>query len=553
MMPILIQVRLTSLLKDTKFWLVILIVMSALFFLAVQIKPPDKTDGLPESSVDEVAKSIDLQEEIDQVSANGGGIVNVPKGVYEVDTKIILKSNVHLKGEGIGKTILKLNLEKSKGTPDDSSILVSESNAQNIKISALTFNGEKEKREKQINDGYSHTVVLQFVDGFDISEVEVVRSPSASIMLFNTKNGKVRDSRIIDGGSNGIIGLQSTENVQIMNNIINHTDHQNGIFISYQEGKSSHNITIEGNKVDDAGDFGIEVGHLVEDGHEQHENIVVRNNEVTGSRNSGIAFRTVSDGVIENNTIKGYGKTGGYGGDGIFVEGWKNKSVNVKVLNNRVEQTYNTGDANAIYVTGMDNTIIENNEIIASRGKGLFIQASKIGKQTGDFPDGIRQFNDITVQGNRIADGRKEGIHIQGYKAHGISISDNEISHNQSTGLFIANLNVMSSGLEVRKNQISENGLAGIEMYSQEDFLLEGNYLKNNGKKSEELKNRSAVVLSHVGNGNLNQNTYEDDQKLPTQKYYLQIAEATATVSQENMDFIGTNPRLRNSTAHYLE
>lgn len=553
MMPILVQVRLTSLLKDTKFWLVILIFMSALFFLAVQIKPPNKTDGLPKSSIDEVAKSIDLQEEIDQVSANGGGIVNVPKGVYEVDKKIILKSNVHLKGAGMGKTIVKLNLEKSKGTPDDSSILVSESNAQNIKISALTFNGEKEKREKQINDGYSHTVVLQFVDGFDISEVEVVHSPSASIMLFNTKNGKVRDSRIIDGGSNGIIGLQSTENVQITNNIINHTDHQNGIFISYQEGKSSHNITIEGNKVDDAGDFGIEVGHLVEDGHEQHVNIVVRNNEVIGSRNSGIAFRTVSDGVIENNTIKGYGKTGGYGGDGIFVEGWKNKSVNVKVSSNRVEQTYNTGDANAIYVTGMDNTIIENNEIIASRGKGLFIQASKIGKQTGDFPDGIRQFNDITVQGNRIADGRKEGIHIQGYKAHGISISDNEISHNQSTGLFIANLNVMSSGLEVRKNQISENGLAGIEMYSQEDFLLEENYLKNNGKKSKELKNRSAVVLSHVGNGNLNQNTYEDDQKLPTQKYYLQITEATAPVSQENMDFIGTNPRLRNSTAHYLE
>ena len=173
-------------------------------------------------------------------------------------------------------------------------------------------------------------------------------------MLFNSKNGTVKDSKIVDGGSNGIIGLQKTENVQIIQNEIDHTDHQNGIFISYQEGKSSRNVIIEDNVVKDAGDFGIEVGHLVEDGDEQHVNITVRNNEVIGSRNAGVAFRTVSDGVIENNIIRGYGKTGGYGGDGIFVEGWKNQSANVKVVNNVVEQTYKTGEANAIYVTGMN-------------------------------------------------------------------------------------------------------------------------------------------------------------------------------------------------------
>ncbi len=556
MVPIILQVRLTALLTNTKFWLLLLSVMVILSILAVKLKPDEELKGLPKINepAEEVRlETIYLQDEINQASINGGGTVTIPKGVYAVDEPIILKSNVHLKGAGMGESVIRLNLKKSKGMEDDSTILKTEPNAQNVQISDLTFDGEKDKRKKQINDSYSHTIVLQFVDGFNISRVEVLRSPSASIMLFNSRNGSVTDSKIIDGGSNGIIGLQKTENVQIINNEIDHTDHQNGIFISYQEGKSSENVTIEGNKVKDAGDFGIEVGHLVEDGEEQHVNIKVRNNEVVGSRNSGIAFRTVSDGEIENNIIKGYGKTGGYGGDGIFVEGWKNQSANVTVSNNIVEQTYTTGDANAIYVTGMENTVIENNEIKASRGKGLFVQASVIGENTGDFPEGIRLFNQLTIQGNKIYEGKMEGIHLQGYKAEDIVIAGNEINHNLSAGLLIANLDVLSRGLEVSDNIIKDNGLAGIDMYSQEDFIFERNRLVNNGQKAKDRKNRSAIVMFNVGNGVLKQNTYEDSQKVPTQKYYLQIAELTGQVTQQDAEFIGLLPELSESTSDYLE
>ncbi|WP_455661702.1 right-handed parallel beta-helix repeat-containing protein [Pradoshia sp.] len=556
MVPIILQVRLTALLTNTKFWLLLLSVMVILSILAVKLKPDEELKGLPKINepAEEVRlETIYLQDEINQASINGGGTVTIPKGVYAVDEPIILKSNVHLKGAGMGESVIRLNLKKSKGMEDDSTILKTEPNAQNVQISDLTFDGEKDKRKKQINDSYSHTIVLQFVDGFNISRVEVLRSPSASIMLFNSRNGSVTDSKIIDGGSNGIIGLQKTENVQIINNEIDHTDHQNGIFISYQEGKSSENVTIEGNKVKDAGDFGIEVGHLVEDGEEQHVNIKVRNNEVVGSRNSGIAFRTVSDGEIENNIIKGYGKTGGYGGDGIFVEGWKDQSANVTVSNNIVEQTYTTGDANAIYVTGMENTVIENNEIKASRGKGLFVQASVIGENTGDFPEGIRLFNQLTIQGNKIYEGKMEGIHLQGYKAEDIVIAGNEINHNLSAGLLIANLDVMSRGLEVSDNIIKDNGLAGIDMYSQEDFIFERNRLVNNGQKAKDRKNRSAIVMFNVGNGVLKQNTYEDSQKVPTQKYYLQIAELTGQVTQQDAEFIGLLPELSESTSDYLE
>ena len=137
MIPIIMQVRLTSLLKDTKFWLAILIFMGLLSVLAIKLKPADEPTVLPSirKPVEEVlAKTIDLQSEINQASINGGGIVTVPKGMYVVDEPIILKSNVHLKGAGMGESILRLNLEKSKGSEDDSSILMTEPNAQNIRL-----------------------------------------------------------------------------------------------------------------------------------------------------------------------------------------------------------------------------------------------------------------------------------------------------------------------------------------------------------------------------------------------------------------------------------
>ena len=68
--------------------------------------------------------------------------------------------------------------------------------------------------------------------------------------------------------------------------------------------------------------------------------------------------------------------------------------------NNKINQTFQHGDANAIYVTGIDGAQIEGNQIKDSRGNGIFVQASVLpdGIITADFNEGKRNFNDIHVE-----------------------------------------------------------------------------------------------------------------------------------------------------------
>ncbi|SFS96369.1 glycoside hydrolase family 55 protein [Marininema halotolerans] len=49
-----------------------------------------------------------IQQAIDDVSAHGGGMVTIPAGVYYISATLWLKSNIHIQGSGIDRTILDL-------------------------------------------------------------------------------------------------------------------------------------------------------------------------------------------------------------------------------------------------------------------------------------------------------------------------------------------------------------------------------------------------------------------------------------------------------------
>ncbi|ELK48584.1 hypothetical protein D479_02282 [Halobacillus sp. BAB-2008] len=443
-----------------------------------------------------------LQEKISTTSENGGGTVTLEPCRYVVTEPILLKSNVHLKGSGIDKTIIELKPELEDGTKNDNKIIETESGSTDITISELTVDGNKNDRKSLINDPHAHSIDIVHVDGFLIDRIKIVDSASASIMLYNSRNGVVRNSEIKDSGSNGILALQETKNVSITDNVIDHTEHQNGIFISYQQGHASSDIVIENNTVTDAADFGIEVGHIVPDGQEQHRNIQVMNNKIVRATNSGIAFRTVSDGVIQDNVIQGYGKNGTYGGDGIFVEGGFNTSGNVDVLDNEVIQTFQSGDANAIYVTGMDGTRVEGNTVEDSRGNGIFVQASVLPDQmkTTDFTEGRRVFDRIEVKNNTFKNNLKNGIHFQGDQSDGNVIEQNTVTGNGEHGIQIANLNA-GNGFRIEGNDITGNKQTGISVYKQGDFQIIANAFH------KEAKQEYKVSLVEVSQSLIEHNT----------------------------------------------
>lgn len=443
-------------------------------------------------------EDIEIQTLVDQKYEEGGGVVELPPGTILVEKTIILKTGVHLKGDDTGKTTLKYKINDNHSL-NDMKILEAESGSSNIKISQIIFDGDKQHRKKFIDDPNAHTISLPFTHNFEITNNTIINSAGASIVLYNSENGVVKNNTIKNSGSNGILGLQATRNIKVIDNVVENIDFQNGIYFSYQDGKASENILIEGNTVKNAGDFGIEVGHNVKSGDEPHQGIEIRKNKVIDSQNAGIAFRTVSNGIIENNYVEGYGETGGYGADGLFIEGGFNKVFDIKVLKNVVVQKYDSGDANGIYVTGIDGITIQGNNVQKSRGRGLFVQASKIGETTEDFPNGLREYQRVNIIDNTFSKNKIDGIHLQGTASTDNVIKHNIVSENNGIGILIANLHT-STGLLIENNKITNNSKIGIEVYQQEDFQILDNRLTNNAvNKFDEIGYSIRVVSTTDG------------------------------------------------------
>ncbi|WP_270180227.1 right-handed parallel beta-helix repeat-containing protein [Alkalihalobacillus sp. CinArs1] len=495
-----------------------------------------------------------LQEQINRTSASGGGTVFIEECTYILTEPLILKAGVHLQGAGQGKSILKINPKDANGISASHKLLIAD-RSDNIKISNVTFDGVKYSREDLIDDPYAHTVEVAWCNHFELDQVEIINSASASIVLYNSTNGTIKDCSIKNSGSNGILALQDCRSISVLNNTIENTDFQNGIFFSYQLGKSSSTITIEGNTIKNAADFGIEVGHTVAEGDPAHSEIVVRNNTVVNSQNSGIAFRTVSFGLIEDNVIEGYGKNGGYGGDGIFVEGFRNRAEKVNVMNNTVKQTNTTGNANAIYITGVDQVNVVGNQMVDSNGKGVFAQASVMGVTTNDFPNGRRRYNNITVLENEISNPKGVGIQFQGEASQENRIIGNIVTNSGEEGILIANLDDENRGIMIERNTITSSSFEGIGIFRQQDFSLNENKLVNNGQAVDGVENRQAGVrLTAVGNGALIENTFKDDQDTPTQLYYIVVRQTNGRVTNDGVRLIGgTKSKLVINSPNYTE
>lgn len=383
-----------------------------------------------------------IQSWIDQKSAQGGGIVAIPAGRYEVTKSIILKSNIQLKGAGINKTFLDIVPKNSDGS-SAGFLLLEIDRKSNVEISGMTINAKKQERPDKINDPYAHTISVAYSTNFTIENVNILNSAGASIVMYNAEDGIIQNNMINESGSNGILGMQHTKNIKVLANTINGTDNQNGIFFMYQDGKSTSDIEISGNVIKNVADYAIEVGHtthLPED--PPHRNITVRNNIIENAFCTGIGLRTVSDATIEGNTIVGYAETNGYGCNGIFVEGRRALQNNITISNNTIKQT-NPKIPNqeypyqqAIYITGMNNMNITGNKLEDSWNDAIYVLAAYGFESTPDFPDGRRKYSNIRVENNEILNSDVYGVHFDSYPSSGNTIKNNTIL-GSGTGAFL--------------------------------------------------------------------------------------------------------------------
>lgn len=119
------------------------------------VKPAVYTNEYYPATMD----SAGIQGAIDAANADGGGTVKLSASIYRIDSPVDLKSNVRIRGEGAGQTVIK----RSEGfVPGPNKHFFGADNAslQDIEIRELTMDGDRNAQE--------------LIDGFLGPEQEIV-------------------------------------------------------------------------------------------------------------------------------------------------------------------------------------------------------------------------------------------------------------------------------------------------------------------------------------------------------------------------------------------
>ena len=362
-----------------------------------------------------------LQELVNNISTNGGGTIYIPKGVYNferngsTDYCIIWKSNVSLKGAGIGKTILKTGKNTDTSLYSlfynlDKANLLTNCNFSNFTVDL------SEMGSNSIN--YTHKGKVFYFQGVEhgiYEKFELIGAPSTALGIdfcnnvfidkvictncgrLWVENYKNSAGNYIEGpGGAGIgigTGFLENEHVSVTNCICDNCGHY-GIFFEHQGmfdnttySKISKGVIIDNNIVKNGRGYGI--GVRGGNSYNITNNIIYDNkwdgiNLNSGEYSTTLETLTLKNIIVKNNNCHNNrdgiaidGRCRCYGIDikenycssntinGISI-GYRNATDSSKervlVKNNRVEK-----NKNAIFYKSFPNykdIIIKNNEYI---------------------------------------------------------------------------------------------------------------------------------------------------------------------------------------------
>lgn len=307
-----------------------------------------------------------MQAAIDAASAAGGGTVFVPTGTYIVsageepsDGCLMLKSNVHMEGEGAGKTTVKVaDGSDTKITGVIRSAYGEETH--DFGLSNLTIDGNREHTTGKIDgwfngyipgkDGHDSNVTLSGVEikdcsgyGFDPHEQTINMLIENCVSHGNGLDGFVADYMI---------------DTKYVNNVAYDNDRHGFNIVT-----STNDFTMTGNVAYGNGGNGIVVQRGSENIPSPY-NVTIEGGNVYNNGAEGVLVKLSSDVTVTGVNIHDNGGAGVriYGSTGVIVTGntLTNNALNAPVPEVIIQSYDDTAGVSGKFFPGSDNQVLDN-------------------------------------------------------------------------------------------------------------------------------------------------------------------------------------------------
>lgn len=404
-------------------------------------------DSLSYSSYDSATQSYDndpicdsiFRRALQRAADNGGGRITMEPAVYPLSSKLLLCSNLLLKGntDAAGDVLLQLNVAQT----------ILEGN--NISYTTLNHFGIRNDLSRNgegilLFNGSSYNLI-------DDVSVWNIGYNGINISDTTSRYNTIQNCHITDIMKAGIACYNKSQDVFIQSNTIIRTgDH--GIILT-----GGSNCRIKNNTVDSSGYYTLGGGNafahgIAIDGHSGAwpcSKDTIDGNRITNSGSAGIEVADgVSEVVISGNYINNTGVTVNHDKYGIYFGG-----------------TFGTGDG----------ITIANNEVYNCQWEGI---------RVGGNSAGVGNTNLVEITGNTVKTVVRQGIIV--HFASNVTLSDNDVQQASGTGIELDGWSAAykMNGIAITNNNVADCAGPGFYIEYASNPVFTDNDFCDNGADS---------------------------------------------------------------------
>ena len=378
----------------------------------------------PNDATDDTAA---IQTTLNEAAAAGGGQVDIPSGIYITSDTLLIPSNVHVKGEGRGATIIRPTGGPYPGKVVNGAYVF----ASLAMVSVSRASVESLTLDHATNQTQANGIAIT-VDGTNtpslyctISDAEVLSFDSYQYLIWNHrgKHTKILNN-YVDGGvpfyspSSAQEGIEvfGGEDVLVQGNTVRNIG-GNALYVNPEAlvGPVLGLIVLR-NYINSA-----KTGIRMAAGSDIH-GAQIKENQVLSPWEYGIAV-TASNGItVDDLQISGNSVNGGLEGIRLIGEpGVIARTISFR--NNHVTKAGGTA-AGSIVLNYFDNVELDGNTVSDGAGHGIFASACK----------------NVTVTNNRVEAVQQIGILIE--NSHSVVVKRNRLkdynlANNTSSGIYL--------------------------------------------------------------------------------------------------------------------